>query len=136
MKSLIKTFKTNPQKLFLFDGAGAILTASLLTFVLAPNESFFGMPSYIVYVLAAVSCMLIIYSFGCYIIQPKNPKPFIQLLSLFNSLYSLTTFILLLKLYNQLTVWGLLYFGGELIVLALLIYIEIQVSRSIKTTIN
>jgi predicted membrane-bound spermidine synthase len=136
MQSLINTFKQNPQKLFLADGLGAVLTALLLAFVLAPFENIFGMPSNIIYILAAVACVLIIYSFSCYFIKPKNPKPYIQIVALANFLYCITTIILSLNYYNHLTIWGSLYFGGELLVLALIIYIEIQVSSSIVYTSN
>jgi hypothetical protein len=134
MNSLINTFKQNPQNIFLVDGLGAVLTASLLAFVLAPFENFFGMPSNIVYILAAVACVLIMYSFSCYFSKPKIPKPDIQLAAFANFLYCITTILLSIKYYNQLSIWGLLYFGGELIVLTVLIYIEIQASRSIDNT--
>jgi hypothetical protein len=103
MKLLINTFKENPQKLFLLDGLGAVLTATLLVFVLASNENFFGMPSHIVYMLAAFACVLIIFSFSCYFIKPKNPKPYIQLVALCNFMYCVTTIILSLNYYHQLT---------------------------------
>ncbi len=54
------------KQVFLIDGIGAMLTAVLLSQVMAKYESLFGMPLKILYLLAAIALLYSLYSPGCY----------------------------------------------------------------------
>jgi hypothetical protein len=47
-----------PRNVFLLDGIGALVSSLLLVVLLAPFESFFGMPSDYVYQLAIPACCI------------------------------------------------------------------------------
>ncbi|MEZ4684900.1 MAG: hypothetical protein R3B47_02205 [Bacteroidia bacterium] len=109
-----------PRKLFLIDGLGALLSAIMLGLVLARFEAFFGVPARVLHLLTAVALAFFLNSMGCYFANRKSWQPWMKGIAIANLLYCLLTVILIIKLHEAITIWGLLYFGGEmLIVLAL-----------------
>lgn len=68
--------KATINKLFLIDGIGALITALLLSQVLARYESVFGMPASLLYVLAGVAACFAVYSLTCYCGSKKAEPPF------------------------------------------------------------
>lgn len=127
MKSLLKTFTLNPYRIFLVDGIGALLSAVLLLLLLAPLETFFGMPRLIVFILAGIAVLLMCGSLACYFIKPNNWRTSLKLIIAANISYACTTLTLVLIYNDQLTVWGWLYFLLEVMVLAVLATLELQV---------
>ena len=63
----VKQFSSNPKKLFLIDGLGALVSAFFLGVVLVRLESFFGIPPFILYFLAFLPCLFAAYDFFCYL---------------------------------------------------------------------
>jgi ABC-type Fe3+-siderophore transport system permease subunit len=119
---MLKMLNEQPRRIFLLDGIGALLTALLLTFLLARFQEAFGMPVSVLRILATIAFAFAIYSFICYFAAEKW-RPFLKFIAIANVTYCLVTSILLITNYKQLTVLGLVYFLAEiLIILTLAIY--------------
>jgi hypothetical protein len=118
-----------PRNVFLLDGIGALVSSLLLVVLLAPFESFFGMPSDYVYQLAIPAVLFAVYSIACYVLNPNNWQPFMKLIALANFIYCCVTFYLILKLFYRLTQFGVLYFILEIAVIFMVIALEINTIR-------
>ena len=116
------------RQLFLIDGIGAMVTAVLLSQVLARFESVFGMPSTILYALASLAVGFAVYSFTCYWLLKKNWKPYLKGIAIANMIYSLTTLGLIVYLNESVTYLGLIYFIGEIIIILFLASWEFKLS--------
>lgn len=113
-----------PKQLFLIDSFGALLTAFMLGIVLARLESFFGMPRDILYILSLIACVFALYSFICYRFTPVNWPLFLRIIAIANLAYCVLTISCIIYLYQLLTIWGLIYFLLESIVIVVLVSIE------------
>ena len=132
MKQLISKFQqviSIPRNVFLLDGIGALVSSLLLVVLLAPFESFFGMPTNYVYQLAIPAFVFAVYSIACYVFNPNNWQPFMKLIALANFIYCCVTFYLILKLFYRLTQFGVLYFLLEIAVIFMVIALEINTIR-------
>jgi hypothetical protein len=58
IKNALSKAEINPNRVFLVDAIGALLTAFFLFSILAQFESFFGMPSKILYLLSGIAFCL------------------------------------------------------------------------------
>jgi hypothetical protein len=117
---------SNPKKLFQIDSLGAFLTAFLLGVILTRYEAHFGMPGKVLYPLSILACVFGVYSMGCYFWVRSHWRPFLKAIALANLVYCLLTIGLVVSLYPLLTILGILYFSGELIVMSVLTYIELS----------
>ncbi len=124
--TLLQQLTAKPRRIFLIDGLGALLTAFLLCVVLAPFQSFFGMPVQVLYLLGAVAVVFAVYSFSCYFLLKQAQRSFLKAIIIANLLYCLVSLGLVIYYFQQLTVWGLLYFAGEIIVILALAALEIS----------
>ena len=82
------------------------------------------MPARVLYVLGAVAAVFAIYSFSCYCLLRYRCRPFLTAIIIANLLYAVLSLGLVIYYFPQLTIWGLLYFAGEIIVILLLVSIE------------
>ncbi|MCO6480779.1 MAG: hypothetical protein J5I94_29325 [Phaeodactylibacter sp.] len=114
-----------PRKLFLIDGLGALLSAFLLGVVLVRWEPVFGMPSKVLYPLAAIACVFAVYSLSCYFFLSRNRRPFLRAIAVANLLYCGLTLGLVVYCYPQLTVLGVAYFLVEIGVVLILVVTEL-----------
>lgn len=118
--------KLQPKTIFLIDGMGALVSAILLGLVLTKLETFFGLPKNVLYVLAGIALLLAVYSISNAFTQPANPSKRLKLIAVANLLYCLLTFVLLFIFFPQLTVYDLLYFMGELLIILSLASLELK----------
>jgi hypothetical protein len=104
----------SPRTFFLIDGCGALVSALLLGVVLVQFESIFGMPAGVLYPLAAIAAVFMVYSLSCYARFPANWRPFLRGIALANLSYCLLTAGLVIYHYPSLSGWGVAYFVGEI----------------------
>jgi hypothetical protein len=121
--SLLK-LENNPKLIFLLDSIGAVVTASLLGLLLAPLHSSFGIPQKIIYLLSAVAALYAVYSLCCYYFLGKLWQPYLIAITVGNLLYAITTLILMIYFRDSLTVLGLFYFTGEIMIIVALVILE------------
>lgn len=118
----------NPKNLFLIDGLGALLTAFLVGVVLRMFEDVFGMPSKFLTILSVLACIFAVYSMSCYFFVPKNWRLFLKIIAVVNLMYCVLTAFLVMLLYQQLTILGIIYFTTEILIIIALVYVEWYVS--------
>lgn len=116
----------NPYKLFLIDGLGAFLTAFMLGVVLYKYNYIVGIPKNILQLLAIIPISYAIYSISCSFLKIENWRPYLKRIAVANILYCLITFSLIIFLFQKLTLLGILYFIGEIIIIMSLVYIEFK----------
>jgi hypothetical protein len=124
--------RADPGKVFLLDGIGALATALLLLALVAPLEGFFKMPANIVYKLAIFAAAFASYSLCCWYVNPKQWKIYLAIVASANLLYCLLTLALVLYHWHTISVWGIAYFLGEMMVIVLLVAIETRILHSTK----
>lgn len=118
----------SPKILFLIDGIGALVSALFLGVVLVRLEDKIGMPENVLYLLAILPICFAIYSFSCYFFLQRASRLFLKGIAALNLLYAFLTLGLLFLFDHNLTLLGWTYFVAELLVLAVLIFLEIKAS--------
>lgn len=121
--------KIKPRNLFLIDSMGALISAALLGLVLANLEGFFGMPRKVLYPLAFIACGFALYSMLCFLTQPKNWRLYLKIIAIVNLLYCCLTLGLVIERRAELSLWGCLYFVGEVAVVLTLAIVELKMSK-------
>jgi hypothetical protein len=127
MKFWQKLGEIQPQKLFLVDSLGALLSAILLGLVLIRFENTFGMPQNVLYALAVIPCIFSIYSFLCFLRKTAHWRTCMKIIATANLLYCCLTVGLMVCFYERLTVLGLIYFVLEIIIVISLAVIEWEI---------
>jgi hypothetical protein len=126
VREAIEKFISNPKKLFLADGVGALLTGTLLIAVVIPFDQAFGMPKNALYYLSAIAYLFAIYSFCCWYFKTEHWPSLLTVISVANCLYCILISILLINFSNTLTPLGFAYFIGEIIIIIGLVSLEIS----------
>lgn len=130
MKSIINLFNLNSKSIFLMDGLGAGLTTILLVVVLKRHNEYFGMPQDILTILSILALILSIYSFSCFAFSKSNLSKLLKIIIVANLIYCFLTLNLVIYFSNQLTIFGLLYFVGEILIICSLVMIELKILKT------
>lgn len=122
-------FRKHPAKLFLLDGCGALLSGMLLMLVLVKLNSYIGMPLELVWILILPILFFCVYSLTCAFRTPGSWKPYLRFIAYANLSYCILTFSLILYYFEELTLWGILYFLIEIAIVVSLALFEIWVTK-------
>lgn len=128
MKQPINQLIINPKNIFLLDGIGALVSAFFLGVVLVQFQHHIGMPVYTLYLLGGLALGFVLYSTSCYLLFPKNWKPFLKLIATVNFLYCLLTIGLMMHFFQELTAIGITYFLAEIIIIVLIVRLEFKIA--------
>lgn len=126
MKESFQKFISKPKNIFLLDGFGALLTAFLLFLVLSTFNTFFGLSKTTLEYLSLLALVFSVYSFSCFLLITNNWKPYLKIICITNILYCLLTFGIILYYYESISVFGIAYFLGEIIVICGIVFLEIR----------
>lgn len=122
---------SNPKKLMLIDGLGAVLSAFMLGFVLIQCNSFIGMPEHLLRGLSILASIYAIYSLYCYSqISQLRPIHF-RLIAAANLFHSIFTLVLVIVNFHILATLGLIYFFVEILILCFIVFLELKVAKRI-----
>jgi hypothetical protein len=124
LENIASKMAQNPNRLFLIDSLGAVISALSLGVVLVQLESLLGMPRDILYYLAAAAVVFAFYSFACYWRVKENWRPFLKFIAIANFVYCLISIVLVCQHYSELTILALLYFLSEFAIILTLVAIE------------
>ena len=130
--TLIGKLISNPKKVFLLDGIGALLTGILLIVVVIPLRKEFGMPQSVLYWLSAIAWVFSMYSICCAYIKTDQWQALLRAISIGNCFYCILIVILLINFINTVTLLGFAYFTGEIIIIISLVSIEIRTVKKSK----
>ncbi len=120
MKNLLNTI-FSPERIFLVDGLGAALTATMLGVALPAFVGFFGMPTTVLYPLAGAAACLAIYSFSCHFLKPQRWQLYLRGIASLNLAYCCSSLVLMYFFWGALTTWGIAYFASEKLVILQLV---------------
>jgi peptidoglycan/LPS O-acetylase OafA/YrhL len=122
-----KSIQMKP-KIFLLDGLGALISIIFLG-VLYFYENFFGMPKEIVKIFIVIALCLMTFSLSVYLFNPKNWRSLLKVVITLNLSYCLYTLYHVFQNRKELTIYGLLYFMGEILVIILICWLEVRVVK-------
>lgn len=129
IKSLTERIIKNPEDAFLMDGLGALLSAILLVFLIAPLESVFGLHKSIALNLSIPVFGFTVFSLSCYFLKLKNWKPFLLLIAIANGIYCCVTMGIMMWHFHSFKALGIIYFFLEIVVIITIIAIELSLIR-------
>lgn len=118
---------------FLIDGIGAIITALMLGVILPAFQPVFGMPTEILHLLSGVASAFALYSLICHFFLKKNRSAFLRIIAMCNAVYCLITLGLMVGYREVITGWGIAYFVGEIAVVLLLVRLEWNTARAMRS---
>lgn len=117
-----------PRRMFLIDGLGALVSAFFLGCILVRWEKMFGMPVFVLNYLAIAAVFLAVFSVTCFVRTPKKPRFYLRFIAVVNFVYCCISAVCVIVYFDYLTVSGVLYFVGEIVILGLLIFTELKVA--------
>lgn len=110
-----------------------MLTAFCLGVLLVRWQNRIGMPENVLLSLAGIAIVFMVYSgLCCLFIQPAKAVPWLRTIILANTFYCFLSLGLVIYYFPLLTNLALLYFMLELIVVAMVVYIEWGVFRRLR----
>ena len=118
------------RKLLLLDGAGAIASTLSLGVLLPAFRQHIGLPITVLYLLAGLAGLLVLYSFIAYFFFAHRWKRFLLGAALANLSYCAVTLLVLFNYLEQLELLGIVYFVGELAIVMVLATYELKVALS------
>ena len=121
---IMKLPTISPNLLFLIDGIGALISAFMLGGVLVYFQSFIGMPTKILHILAILPIFYSIFSFWNFRRKPKKWKLFLKGIAVANIFYCCLTSAILVVCAQKITALGCIYFITEILIILLLVTLE------------
>jgi hypothetical protein len=119
----------NSSKIFLLDASGAFVSIILLS-VLYIFEEYFGMPQKILSIFIGIASVFCLYSVIIYLINPIRWRTYLKIIAILNICYCLLTIFHVFLYFENLTLYGNLYFVGEVLVIILLAIFELKMGVS------
>ena len=132
IQQIISQLAKTPKKIFIIDAIGAFLTAFLLFAVLRTWNEYIGIPKKTITILSAIALIFCFYTTFCFLINNRNRRFFLKIIIVYNLLYCCLTLGLLIYNFQKMTIIGVTYFGGEIIIISVLIFIELATLKSIE----
>lgn len=129
MKESIQQFIAKPKNIFLIDAVGALLTFTLLFIVLRTFNSLFGLSKTSFEYLSLLAFIFFLYSLTCFFLAKNNWKLYLKIICTANTLYCILIFGILIGNYENISMLGVVYFLGEIAVIAGLVFFEIKTIR-------
>ena len=118
-----KIIQLSAKNWLLLDGLGAIVTA-IMCQVVARLEPIFGMPVEVMMVLFSLALCFAVFSFSSYLFVKTNHKKHLCIILTANATYCIATFVLAAIHFEKLTGFGIAYFAGEILIVAVIVYSE------------
>ena len=125
---MLEKFISNPNKVFIIDGLGAMLSTFLLGYVSVKFENIFGMPSKTLYTLAALPVFITFYDFYC-IRKKDDLGHFMKGIAIINLTYCCLSILFAFYHLGTITIFGWSYLIIEILILITLAIIEYKVAK-------
>ena len=130
IKRIVEWSNTNPKKLFLIYGLGALLSAILLGVVLVQLEYLFGIPKSTLYFLASLPCLFTVYDYYCYIKVDANVGAFLKGIAIANLVYCCLSIGLAIYHREKISNLGWIYILMEVLIICTLAIVELRVAKN------
>lgn len=129
MKSIIQKLAAQPKYIFLIDGLGALITTLSLLLLIIPFQGGWGTDSAFISRLASATVFFTLYSLSCFFMVGKAWKKLLVIIITANTIYCIITAWMLYQSFNSMTLWGIAYFAGEIVVILTLVSVEVYLIR-------
>ena len=131
IEKIIHNTTQNPKTLFLVDGMGAVLTAILLGLVLPRYESFFGIPSHMLNVLATIPVLYLSIDIYAFYKSEVYMAKLLRIVARLNFLYCILSLGMALLHFQNIQIWGWIYIVIEFIIIVLLARFEMSIANQL-----
>ncbi len=121
----------HPRHIFLFDGLGAVLSAFMTGLFLVNWEAILGIPSKVLYVLAAIPCLLAIYDFFSFHFGNNHYTKLLKGIAILNLGYCILSLYLAFTHKDEISYLGWIYIIIEIIIITTIAFYEFQYSKRI-----
>lgn len=128
----IKYFTFNPKHIFLIDGLGALISASLLGMVVFKLETILGIPKQMLSVLTIPPLVFAVYDLFCFLFFKKNYRLKLTIIACCNLAYCVLSVVLAFYYLNSITFWGWAYLLVEILIVTIIAIIEFQIAKKIQ----
>ena len=128
---MIEKLISNPKKLFLIDGLGAVISSFFLGFVLVKLENVFGIPSTTLYFLATMPVFFAIYDLYCYRKKNKDLVKPLKGIAIINLLYCCISIGFAFYHFETITIVGWSYLLMEILIIIIIAIIEYKAAKRI-----
>ena len=129
--TIVKLGLTDPRRLFVIDGIGALVSVVMLGVVLVRYQHLVGIPTTTLYVLAALPILFALYDVYSYR-SSERAGHHLQTIATINILYCCLSVGLAWWHYDTVTSWGWAYIIVEVLVVLALAVQERRVGRSLQ----
>ncbi len=120
---------SKPERLFLIDALGALLSILLLSVVLVRLESVFGIPKATLYFLAFWPCIFMFYDLYCYFRIKHKVRFFLKGIAFANITYCLLSLATAFYHRSTITQIGWIYIILEITTVLILVKFEFRVAN-------
>ena len=132
----LENINSNPRKLFLIDGLGALFSAFMLGIVLVKWENVFGIPSSALYVLATFPILFAAFDFYSYQKKNANLSKLLKIIAISNLLYCCLSIGFAVYHIDTVTVLGWLYIIVEVLIVLMLSVFELKTAKKLDNDIR
>jgi hypothetical protein len=125
----ISLTKYNGSKIFVLDALGAFVSIILLS-NLYVFEEYFGMPKQIISIFIGIALVFFFYSVTIRFVNPLRWRTYLKIIAILNICYCVFTIYHVFLCFENLTLYGKLYFVGEVLVIILLSIYELRIAAT------
>ena len=130
MKTVIEKVLTRPGLIFVVDGLGAALSASIfLLLILLDYAHIFGIPKQVLLWLAVLPIGFALFDLSCLVREKFRTTSKIVVIAILNIGYCILSMVLICFHMNSVTSIGWLYFVSEVILVLGLAIFELKVAK-------
>lgn len=119
----------NKRNIFLIDGIGALVSAMFTGLVLPFFSQWIGLSSWALYSLAVFPLIYGIYSLSCFWLVRTIWPMMLKAIIIANLFYCLISGVVVF-IFPEITIWGRLLLGGEILIILGVVVIELRVYRN------
>lgn len=131
LQQAINIFLSRPALLFLIDGIGALLSASLLLVLHFFFQLTNGLPPTTINSLIGIAILLSAFSLTSGCLLKRDHGRYLRLIAILNGSYLLAVLIVIFYYFSRLELFLLLFFLLESLVISCLIYLECKVGNQL-----
>lgn len=128
LKSYYRVMNLDKRSVFLFDGVGALVSATFTGLILPLLSQWIGLPLWSLYCLAIFPLIYGIYSLGCYWFIAAIRPFMLKAIIIANLFYCFISSVVIF-VFPGLTMWGRLLLTVEILIILGVVVIELKVLR-------
>lgn len=114
--------------MLLLDAWGAGITVLLLAAIVEPFQELFGMPLVVLRLFSIIACVYTIYSLMSHYFGNQKHILLLKIIAFLNTLYGCLIAFFIVRYFEKLTLPGMIYFAGEIVLIMGLVALELQVA--------